>query len=129
MTALLDLYDEVPTAIEKDLIRHGLRWRDLPSDEFTWRDLKVIIEEADADSAFVRAKYPDAYNSQAHWAEYLAYILNIANVQRGNQSHAKRGDFPEAPSWMTQEKEADHFGSAPLNSDDMAAFLGGAFLL
>lgn len=56
--SLASLLEEQSEAIEYDLIRLGLRLRNLGSDALTWRDLKVIVRCSPLDSALTRAKYP-----------------------------------------------------------------------
>ena len=45
--------------IESDLIRLGLRLRNFPSPECTWRDLYVILRTAQPDSRFYQAANPE----------------------------------------------------------------------
>lgn len=123
LTGLLELHEAHPTAVEHELIRLGLRWRDVGSEAFTWRDLLVVVEEISTDSALMRAMHPDIYAMPRREMELLAYYLNVANVQRGNASGARRHDFPEPPAWARSGKESKVFGSDPLPFDEMAAFL------
>lgn len=130
ITSLLELHEKFPEAVEFDLIRLGLRWRDVGSKRLSWRDALVIVNQLDEDSALARAMNPELAVRLDRWLEFISYQLDRAAVQRGNQSGAKRKDFPKPPAWVGHDDEAPSsvIGSAPLNSDEMAAFLGGAFL-
>lgn len=89
------------------------------------------MNQLDEDSALARAMNPDLAVRIDRWLEFISYQLDRAAVQRGNQSGAKRKDFPKPPAWVDREDDqapSSVIGSAPLNSDEMAAFLGGAFL-
>lgn len=60
---LLELLDDdkKSLALEADLIRSGLRLRDVGSEEFSWRDLKAFITGADQNSAIARALHPEEW--------------------------------------------------------------------
>jgi len=79
-------------AIEYDLIRHGLRLRDLGTPSFDWRDLLVIVKHLGPESATVRAASPD----QAGWGlteQLLAALVDavqIGNWQRQGRTHSPR---------------------------------------
>lgn len=126
MIGLWELHEQHPEPVEHELIRLGLRWRDLGTPRLSWRDLLVIVREAPRDSAITRALDPDAYLAISRWLEGLSYLLQVANVQRGNASGARKHDFPDPPSWASDE-EVTTFGSGPVSIEDMAAMLGGDF--
>jgi len=79
-------------ALEYDLIRHGLRLRQLGTPEFDWRDLLVIVKHLGPESATVR----DALPEKAGWGlteQLLAALVDaiqIGNWQRQGKAHAPR---------------------------------------
>ena len=57
---LCDLVDEFPEAVEYDVLRHGLRLRDLGSDRLTWRDLRILLtQQKPSESALWMEQNPD----------------------------------------------------------------------
>jgi hypothetical protein len=62
-------------ALEADLIGEGMRLRHFPSDEFTWRDLKVIIKHLSVHSQLYAAVYPD----RAGWDIQNYLLADIAD--------------------------------------------------
>lgn len=98
-------------AVEGELIRRGLRLRDLGSDRFTWSDLKAIIYTAEPGSVLAAAL-------GAPWgvAEYMAAniidLLNAGNWQRGGDRNAAR---PKAyPRPGEKDESVKVFGSEPI---------------
>ncbi|WP_141717925.1 DUF5361 domain-containing protein [Nocardia altamirensis] len=76
---LLELCDQHGEAIEADLIRAGLRLRDVGSKRFTWRDFAVLVRESSSDSALLRAMHPERYR----WGQVehlLADLVDVANL-------------------------------------------------
>ena len=63
IAGLLELADGKKTgpALEADLIRSGLRLRDVGSKKFTWRDLQVFVSEMPRECALFRAMHPELY--------------------------------------------------------------------
>lgn len=63
IAGLLELADGEKTgpALEADLIRSGLRLRDVGSKKFTWRDLQVFVSEMPRECALFRAMHPELY--------------------------------------------------------------------
>lgn len=129
IVSLWELHDELPEAVEYELIRLGLRWRQVGTEVLSWRDLAVIVAQASPDGPLFQAKYPEEIPQirLERLLELVHYELSVANTQRGNQSGAKRSDFPDVPEWAKQ-KDTETYGSEPVPFDDMAAFLGGDFL-
>lgn len=126
MIGLLELHEEFPEALEYELLSVGLRWRDLGTKRLSWRDLKVVVSQAPADGALTRSRYPDAHLLLDRRLEILDWRLAVANTQRGNQSGARKSEFPELPAWARQTET--RIGSAPLPLDELAEWLGGPFL-
>ena len=56
---LMDAISKYGMEIESDLIRIGLRLRNFPSEECTWRDLYVILRTAQPDSRFYQVANPE----------------------------------------------------------------------
>jgi len=120
---LLTLYDEHPEAVEHEFIRLGLRWRDVGSKRLTWRDALVVISQAEASGALARAKYPAFHEYFHRAAEMILYELRYLQVLTGNQSKAKKSDFPEPPEWA---KDKTVYGGEQGNAlpiEELEAFL------
>lgn len=96
--SLLLLIDEHTEAVESDLINLGLRLRRLGSEDFTWRDLKVIVSKSSTHSALVQEMNPEA----ATWGldqQLLAEIVDALHWSnwtktKGAQSKPPR-DMPD----------------------------------
>lgn len=123
MLGLLALLDEYADPIAFDLIRLGLRLRDLGTDRLTWDDLLVIAQQGDRTSALFRAMHPDEHSwglPELLLAE-VTDALNVANWQRGG---GKKADYPKPlprPGVVESEKK---YGAKAIPIDDMADFLG-----
>lgn len=59
IATLRELIAQHPEAVEYDLIRLGRRLRDVPSLEFDWRDLFVLVTQAQQGTATFSAFVPD----------------------------------------------------------------------
>ena len=88
IAGLVLLIEEHGPAVEFDLIRLGLRLRDLGSEAFSWRDLFVIVQNGGPDTALARTMHPDA----APWglSEHLLAVIADA-VIAGNWMQSKDG--------------------------------------
>lgn len=66
-------------ALEFDLIGLGLRLRDFPSHDKSWRDLVVIVRNLGADSAYFRVTHPDSWqwDQQAMLSASMVDLMNI----------------------------------------------------
>ncbi|MFI9506872.1 DUF5361 domain-containing protein [Nocardia sp. NPDC052566] len=76
---LLELCNQHGEAIEADLIRAGVRLRDVGTKRFTWRDFAVLVRQSSADSALLRAMHPERYR----WGQVehlLADLVDVANL-------------------------------------------------
>lgn len=129
--SLCELHDEFPEAFEHEFIVLGLRWRDVGTTRLSWRDAVVIIREAPGDGAFARSKYPDQYLRDFRLGELILYQLQFLSVLHGNQSRARKGDFPQPPEWtkdeLTNEWAPDkpgRWGTGALPIDELDKFLG-----
>ncbi len=108
-----------------ELIILGLRWDDVGSDSLTWRDLKVIITQAREDGPLIRALFPDKALFVPRALEIMIHHLATGNVQRGNQSGAKREDFPKPPKWADDDRTSFGVDARPM--EEIGAWLGGDF--
>lgn len=88
MTGLVLLIDEHGPAVEYDLIKLGLRLRQLGTDALSWRDLLVIVQHSDHRTALQASMQPDA----APWglSEHLLAVLADA-VIAGNWMQSRDG--------------------------------------
>ena len=129
ITGLWKLHEEFPEAVELELIALGLRWRHAGTEALSWRDLAVVVSQARPDGALVRAQAPEDTPQirMERLLELIHYQLSVANTQRGNQSGARRSEFPEPPEWA-KDQDVETYGSDPVPFDEMAEFLGGDFL-
>lgn len=98
IAALIDYIEdeEHRGALEADLIKAGLRLRNCPSPEFTWRDLQIFIEYLDNDSCLVAVVHPE----RAGWTKpnmLLAELIDTARIHLWlNTKAGQEGrDFPE----------------------------------
>jgi len=88
ITGLVLLIEEHGPAIEYDLIRLGLRLRDLGSETLSWRDLLVIVQHSDSGTALQTSRFPE----DSHWNlnEHLLAVIADA-VIAGNWMQSKDG--------------------------------------
>lgn len=88
IVGLVLLIDEHGPAIEYDLIKLGLRLRQLGTDALSWRDLLVIAQHSGHGTALQRSMHPDA----AQWglSEHLLAMVADA-VIAGNWMQSKDG--------------------------------------
>lgn len=114
------MIEEHREAIEYDLLRHGLRLRDLPSDRLTWRDLKIILNQQPiGESAYVRETQPDAHLWSGLVPNLLALLIDqtaAANWQRGGNKHAPRPKPLPRPGLPNRSIDADQeWAAIPLD--------------
>lgn len=88
IVGLVQLIDEHGPAIEYDLIKLGLRLRQLGTEALTWRDLLVIAQHSGHDTALIMSIDPDA----APWglSEHLLAVVADA-VIAGNWMQSEDG--------------------------------------
>lgn len=125
--ALVAFIDEWSEPIEYDLIRLGLRLRDVGTDAFTWGDLWVVIQQTPRDlnvSALYRAMNPDDW--QWGLAELLiAEVADGTHVGAWQRGGGKRSDYPKPiPRPGVTETETTTIGKGAIPIDEMNAFLG-----
>lgn len=122
MRALLDLLDEHEEPIAYDLIRLGLRLRDLGTDRLSWGDLWAIVRNAPRDSALYRALNPDhEWTLTDLLLAEVADAVRVANWQRGS---AKRHEYPKPIPRPGVEPQSATYGKGAIPIDEMAEWLG-----
>lgn len=120
--SLCDLVDEFPEAVEYDLIRHGVRLRDLGSESFTWRDLKVILaQQKPSESALWMEQNPDHMWGLPEFlladAVDTLHMLFWAKTKDGARNR-NRPKPVERPG-----RRPERLGKKPLPLDEMDAWL------
>lgn len=122
---LLTLTDEHTEAIEFDLIRLGLRLRDVGSVGFNWRDLLVIVKRLGRDTELYRALHPEDDTS---WSisDYLLALIADQSALRLWQAGGGRGSKPKPVPRPGDEPTQKHYGTAePVES--IVEWLGAEF--
>ena len=108
-------------AVEAELIKAGLRLRWLcdGTDRLNWRDVQVLILEADQGSAIARHELGDAafWTVDTHLLAGVLDALNGANFQRGG-GKGKRPDPVPRPGEQTTETPASGESSALFSGTD-----------
>ena len=106
-------------AVEAELIKVGLRLRWLcdGTDRLNWRDVQVVILEADQGSAIARHELGESafWTVDTHLLAGVLDALNGANFQRSGgrgkkPSPVPRPDAPTAPAEPTQDDSSTLFG-------------------
>lgn len=119
---LCDLVDEFPEAVEYDVLRHGLRLRNLGSSSFTWRDLKVLVEQQrPGESALWMEQNPDHMWGLSEFlladvADTL-HMLFWAKTKDGAKNRNRPNPI-ERPG-----RRPERMGKKPLPLDEMADWL------
>lgn len=125
IVGLVQLIDEHGPAIEYDLIKLGLRLRQLGTDWLTWRDLLVIVQHAGHETSLFTSMHPDA----APWklSEHLLAVIADA-VIAGNWMQSKDGqknrNRPKPIPRPGVEPEAKKFGGRAESMDAIRDWLG-----
>ncbi|MFI5781207.1 DUF5361 domain-containing protein [Nocardia sp. NPDC051570] len=70
------MLDKHQDAVEADLIRAGLRLRNVGTAEFDWRDLLVLIRQSARESALMAAAHPDA----ARWGQSEFLLAELVDL-------------------------------------------------
>lgn len=124
MIALVDVIDEHPDAIEYDLMRCGARLRDFPRAGVSWRDMYVLITQAQPDSAAFKALNP-------HWQRTpeLDLLRSIEHSLRwlrwAKTEDAKRNrDIPEPHRFPWDPEPEGVMRGDVMTLDEADDFLG-----
>jgi hypothetical protein len=75
--------------VEADLIRHGLRIRDLGTERFNWRDFKHLVTNLGADSALHRS-VGGRYTASDYLLVVIANTLRTMSWQLGSGTERDR---------------------------------------
>lgn len=98
-------------AVEGELIRRGLRVRDLGSERFTWSDLKAVIYTADPGS-HLAATLGAPWGVNDYMMANVVDLLSAGNWQRGGNKNAPK------PKPIARPGEKDdgvkRFGADPI---------------
>ena len=122
--SLRRLLEELPDAVEYDLITLGLRLRDLPCERLTWRDLKVIVTRMPQHKSALAA---EQRSDDAPWALNEHLLAEIADTQRlllwaktkdGTKNRNRPQPIPRPG------RRPEKFGKKPLKLDRMKEWLG-----
>lgn len=133
--SLVDALDdpEFCECVEHELIRQGLRLRWLcdGTDRLNWRDLGVLIRQADESSAVARHALGDAagWGVAEHLLAAAVDALNAANWQRsGKGARPQPIERPKVrPSEPTPvEKPREPIAGDPFKDDESGTFTGVA---
>jgi Family of unknown function (DUF5361) len=73
---LIALHEKHPEELEMDLIDRGLRWRNCPSPEFNWRDLRLVVSYSSVDSHIVGATNP----KRAGWNNFTMLMADMVDA-------------------------------------------------
>lgn len=98
-------------AVEGELIRRGLRIRDLGSGRFTWSDLKAVIYTADPGSHLASALGAPWGVSDYMMANVID-LLNAGNWQRGGNKSAPKPKPMQRPG--EKDEGVKRFGADPI---------------
>lgn len=98
-------------AVEGELIRRGLRLRDVGSDCCTWSDLRAVIYTADPGS-HLAAVLGVPWAATEYLLANVVDLLNAGNWQRGGDKNARRPKPMPRPG--DNDKEARRFGADPI---------------
>lgn len=98
-------------AVEGELIRRGLRVRDLGSERFTWSDLKAIIYTAKPGS-HLAAVLGAPWGVTDYMLANTVDILNVGNWQRGGNNNSPKPKPVRRPG--EEEESVKRFGADPI---------------
>ena len=102
-------------AVEGELIRRGLRIRDVGSDRCTWSDLRAVIYTADPGS-YLAAAMGVPWAATEYLLANIVDLLNAGNWQRGGDRSVRRPKPMPRPG--EKDDSAQVFGSDPIAPDD-----------
>ena len=98
-------------AVEGELIRRGLRLRDLGSERFTWSDLKAIIYTADPGS-HLAAALGAPWSVTDYMVANAVDLLNAGNWQRSGNKNAPKPKPIARPG--EKDESVKRFGADPI---------------
>lgn len=102
-------------AVEGELVRRGLRLRDVGSDRCTWSDLRAVIYTADPGSCLA-AVLGAPWSATEYLLANVADLLNAGNWQRGGDKSVRRPKPMPRPGDC--DKTTQRFGEDPVAPED-----------
>lgn len=102
-------------AVEGELIRRGLRLRDVGSDRCTWSDLRAVIYTAEPGS-YLAAVLGVPWDASNYMLANVVDLLNAGNWQRGGDKNKPRPKLVKRPG--EKDDSTQVFGSDPIAPED-----------
>lgn len=102
-------------AVEGELIRRGLRLRDVGSDRCTWSDLKAVIYTAEPGS-YLAAVLGVPWAATEYMLANVVDLLSAGNWQRGGDKSARRPKPMPRPGERGDSTQV--FGEDPIAPED-----------
>lgn len=102
-------------AVEGELIRRGLRLRDVGSDRCTWSDLRAIVYTAEPGS-YLAAVLGAPWGATEYMLANVVDLLNAGNWQRGGDKSARRPRPMPRPG--DNDEATQKFGADPIAPED-----------
>lgn len=129
MIGLLELIEEYPEAIEREVMAIGERLRYLGTERLSWWDLKVIINQASEKSPIVRAVDPDAYlwglpEQLLAEATDMLHWLQWAKTKDAQEKSPKNMPEPIKRPGVGEPTTGEVYKYDILPADEMLAWLG-----
>lgn len=92
IVGLVQLIDEHGPAVEYDLIKLGLRLRQLGTEWLTWRDLLVIVQHSGNETSLFAAMHPDVapWKLSEHLLAVIADAVIAGNWMQSEDARRKR---------------------------------------
>ena len=125
IVGLVQLIDEHGPAVEYDLIKLGLRLRQLGTEWLTWRDLLVIVQHAGNDTSLYMAMHPDAaaWNLSEHLLAVIADAVIAGNWMQSKDGQRNR-NRPKPIPRPGVEPENKRFGGKAESMETIRDWLG-----
>lgn len=108
-----------------ELIKLGLRLRDLPSPDLTYVDLAAIVRQSPPDSAIARATQPlAAHSNESEFLRSIEYSMRWL-VWAKTKDGSKGRNMPEPITFPWEESQSTQlFAADVMTTDEADAFLG-----
>lgn len=102
-------------AVEGELIRRGLRLRDVGSDRCTWSDLRAVVYTADPGS-YLAAVLGVPWGTSDYMLANVVDLLNAGNWQRGGDKSRPKPKSVQRPG--EKDDSTQVFGADPIAPED-----------